>query len=165
MVARAPAAAAAPLRRCLAPAFLVPAFLVPVFLVPVFLALAGCARAAPPGPIPLSLAPEVARVFHARMTPAEVVRNGVLRRDRHGRMLACLTGANLNCGKANTARHNTGASAWCRTHPNATFVPLFASGHDSIFAWACRGRRPVIAGQVQHVDPDGYVAGAWRPLP
>ena len=170
MVARAPAAAAAPLRRCLAPAFLVPAFLVPAFLVPAFLvpaflALAGCARAAPPGPIPLSLAPEVARVFHARMTPAEVVRNGVLRRDRHGRMLACLTGANLNCGQADRSRRNHGATVWCRAHPDAPFVPKFATGHTTVFDWRCAGQRAVIAAQVQQVDARGFVRGAWRVLP
>ena len=129
------------------------------------LLLAGCADAGAPRPIPLAQAAAVARVFHARMTPQEVVRTGVMRRGPDGRWLACLTGANLNCGKADTSRANRGASWWCRHHPGAPFVPLFASGHASIYAWACRGRRAVIARQVQRVDAQGYVAGAWRVIP
>ena len=130
------------------------------------LALAGCAAAsARPRTIPLARAAAVARVFHAKMTPEEVVRTGVMRRGPDGRWLGCLTGANLNCGKADTSRTNRGASWWCRHHPGALFVPLFASGHASIYAWACRGRRAVIARQVQRVDAEGYVVGAWRAIP
>lgn len=130
------------------------------------LALAGCAAAsARPRPIPLARAAAVARAFHAKMTPEEVAHTGVMRRGPDGRWLACLTGANLNCGKADTSRTNRGASWWCRHHPGAPFVPLFASGHASIYAWGCRGRRAVIARQVQRVDAQGYVAGAWRAIP
>ena len=129
------------------------------------LLLAGCADAGAPRPIPLALAAAVARAFHARMTPEEVVRTGVMRRGPDGRWLACLTGANLNCGKADTSRVDRGASWWCRRHPGAPFVPLFASGHASIYAWACRGRRAVIARQVQTVDAQRYVVGAWRVIP
>ena len=129
------------------------------------LLLAGCAEAGAPRPIPFARAAAVARAFHARMTPEEVVRTGVMRRGPDGRWLACLTGANLNCGKADTSRVDRGASWWCRRHPGAPFVPLFASGHASIYAWACRGRRAVIARQVQTVDAQGYVVGAWRVIP
>ena len=115
-------------------------------------------------PIPRALAPAVARAFHARMTPAEIRANGVLRCAR-GRVLACLRGANLNCGQADTRRTNRGAAAWCRDNPDATFVPLYAAGHTGIYAWACRAGRPVIARQVQQVTPRGFVRGAWRPIP
>jgi hypothetical protein len=111
--------------------------------------------------IPQALAPAVIATFHANMTPEEVTRNGVIRCD-NGYLSACLTGANLNCGKANTSKVNRGAEEWCRTHPSADFVPLFASGHDSIYAWRCNGTLPVISRQVGHVDHNGFVTEHWR---
>ena len=140
--------------------------------------LAGCAggataarpavcRSRPDGtllPIPLELAPLVAATFHARMTAAEVRRNDVLRCDGEA-VLACLTGANLNCGPADRTRRNRGATVWCRAHPDAPFVPKFATGHTTVFDWRCAGRRAVIAAQAQQVDARGFVRGAWRALP
>ena len=140
--------------------------------------LAGCAggaaaarpaacRGRPDGtllPIPLDLAPTVAATFHARMTAAEVAGNGVLRCEG-GTVLACLTGANLNCGQADRSRRNHGATVWCRAHPDAPFVPKFATGHTTVFDWRCAGRHAVIAAQVQQVDARGFVRGAWRALP
>ena len=139
--------------------------------------LAGCAgsaaarpaacRGRPDGtllPIPLDLAPTVAATFHARMTAAEVAGNGVLRCEG-GTVLACLTGANLNCGQADRSRRNHGATVWCRAHPDAPFVPKFATGHTTVFDWRCAGRRATIAGQMQQVDARGFVRGAWRALP
>ncbi len=140
--------------------------------------LAGCAggtaaarpavcRGRPDGtllPIPPELAPRVTATFHARMTPAEVARNGVLRCDGQA-VLACLTGANLNCGPADRTRRNHGAAVWCRAHPDARFVPKFATGHTTVFDWRCAGQRAAIAAQVQQVDARGFVRGAWRALP
>ena len=114
-------------------------------------------------PILPALAPTVAAAFHARMTPEEVERNGFVRCD-HDTVLACLTGANLNCGKANTAQTNPGAAYWCHSHPNAEFIPAFATGHETIYAWRCRGTQAAIDRQVQQLDPSGFVAGAWKPL-
>ncbi len=128
--------------------------------------LAAC-RSRPDGtllPIPLDLAPLVARSFHARMTAAEVVRNGVLRCDGTT-VLACLTGANLNCGLADQTRRNHGATVWCRSHPDAPFVPKFATGHTTVFDWRCAGHQAAITAQVQQVDAHGFVRGAWRVLP
>ena len=112
-------------------------------------------------PVPPSLAPKVIASFRVTMTPAEVERNGVIR-CAGGAVLACLAGANLNCGKADTRRHNPGAAYWCRTHPDARFVPLFAAGHASVFAWRCAGTEPVVARVVQQVDARGFSASHWR---
>ncbi|MDE2580505.1 MAG: hypothetical protein KGL52_02625 [Rhodospirillales bacterium] len=101
--------------------------------------------------------------FHVTMTPHEVERNGVIR-CAGGAVLACLAGANLNCGKADTRRHNPGAGSWCRTHPNAAFVPLFAAGHASVFAWRCAGTTAMPGRLVQRVDRQGFAAAQWRVL-
>jgi len=134
----------------------------------------GCARAPAAGPalcrgptddtlrpVPLALAPAVNAAFHATMPPAMVVRTGVIR-CADGALLACVTGANLNCGPADTSRDNQGAIAWCRDHPEAAFVPLFAAGHASIYAWHCAQGHAVPGRIVHPVDAQGFSADHWR---
>lgn len=114
-------------------------------------------------PVPLVLAPAVNAAFHATMPPAMVVRTGVIR-CVDGAVLACVTGANLNCGKADASKHNPGAIAWCRGHPDAAFVPLFAAGHASIYGWHCTQGRAVPGRIVQPVDARGFSADHWRKI-
>lgn len=112
-------------------------------------------------PIPSSLAPAVIAAFQVRMTPAEIVETGAMR-CAEGHLLACLIGANLNCGKADTRTRNAGASRWCRDHPNSDFVPLVATGHDTIYSWRCDGSHAVIERQVENVDRQGFVTENWK---
>lgn len=112
-------------------------------------------------PIPPTLAPAVIAAFEVHMTPAEVTDTGVIR-CADGHLLACLVGANLDCANADTRTSNPGASAWCRDHANSDFVPAFATGHDTIYAWRCNGRRAVIERQIEHVDRQGFVAENWK---
>ena len=142
---------------------------------------AGCAAAAPPDqspaqvcrglgtddtlrPIPASVVPEVNALFHARMPPQMAVATTVFRCDA-GHALVCTRGANLPCGKASTSRHSAGADRWCSEHPNADFIPAFAVGHDTIFAWRCHGSTPAIERQAFTVDDRGFIAAFWRRLP
>ena len=60
------------------------------------------------------------------------------------------TGANLPCGKMNTARDNQGADDYCRANPDVDVVPAFATGHDTIYSYRCAGGRPVIVGPPRH---------------
>lgn len=112
-----------------------------------------------PAPVPKALEAEVARTFGV---PIDAVRRGGFVRCAKGKLLACLTGANLNCGKANTRRSLPGASAFCRENPDAEMIPMFATGHDTIYAWRCVGKRALAAKAVVAVDPDGYDAGNWK---
>ena len=122
-----------------------------------------CHGATLPEPVPPDLARAVIETFHVATTPVEVEHTGFVRCD-HGVALACLTGANLNCGKGNASQGNMGAEWWCQKHPDASFVPLFAAGHDSIYAWRCHGTRAVIERQVQRLDAQGYVTENWREI-
>ncbi len=112
-------------------------------------------------PIPPALASDVIAAFAVRMTPTEIERNGVVR-CADGVLLACLVGANLNCGKADTRTANRGAEAWCSRHADAEFVPAFAAGHDTVYAWRCEGTRAAIASAAQHADRQGFVAANWK---
>lgn len=112
-----------------------------------------------PVPVPKSLEADVARAFGL---PLDAVRRGAFVRCVKGKLLACAVGANLNCGKANTRRSLPGASEFCRTNPDADNIPMAATGHDTIYAWRCMGKRAIATKTVVAVDPDGYDAGNWK---
>jgi len=80
-----------------------------------------------------------------------------------GRVLACVYGANLPCGaRAVTSRKPTGAiTEFCRDHPDARFVPMVVTGHETVVSWACRGKRPAVT-SVASVDAQGYAKAIWR---
>jgi hypothetical protein len=113
-----------------------------------------------PVPVPKEFEADVARTFGV---PIDLVRRGgAFVRCAKDKLLACLVGANLNCGKANTRRSLPGASEFCRTNPDADNIPMAATGHDTIYAWRCVGKRAVAAKTVVAVDAHGYDAGSWK---
>jgi hypothetical protein len=114
-----------------------------------------------PVPVPRELVAKVAEGFGV---PAELVRDGGFVRCAGTRLLACVIGDNLNCGKANQRRSLPGASEFCRDDPDADVVPMAATGHDTIYDWRCVGRRAVPTKAVVTVDAQGYDAGNWREL-
>jgi len=117
------------------------------------------ARDRAPVPVPRALEADVARTFGVSV---DAVGHGAFVRCARDRLLACLVGANLNCGKANARRSLPGASAYCRADPGADFIPMAATGHDTIYAWRCVGKRAVAGRAIRAVDPDGYDAGNWK---
>jgi len=112
-----------------------------------------------PIPVPKDLEADVAKTLGV---PVDVVQRGAFVRCAGEKLLACAVGANLNCGKANTRRSLHGAREFCRTNPDADDIPMAATGHDTIYAWRCVGRRAVATKTVVTVDPDGYDAGNWK---
>ena len=111
-----------------------------------------------PVPVPKNLEADVARTFSV---PVNLVRGGAFVRCAGAKLLACVVGANLNCGQASTHPSLPGASEFCRANPDAQIVPRAATGHDTIYVWRCVGRRAVAAKAVVAVDRDGYDAGNW----
>jgi hypothetical protein len=101
--------------------------------------------------------------FEVRMTQAEVMRTGVVRCAK-GVVLACLTGADLNCGKADTRASSIGGTAWCKDHAVADFIPQAATGNATVYNWRCEGGLAVPERQVQAVDAWGYAAVNRRAL-
>jgi hypothetical protein len=81
-----------------------------------------------------------------------------------GKVLACSYGANIPCdSKANTSRvPGPGAKEFCRENPGADVVPAVATGHATVFAWRCKGKRPVIVRQVLKVDRRGFPSAFWH---
>jgi len=123
-----------------------------------------CARAGTDDatrPIPPSLVDAARRLFELRGGP-ELVRRTTVFRCAEGAVLLCNTGANLPCGKANTSRDLPGAASWCRDNPRADMIPMFATGHDTIYRWRCRNGRPVAEGPAEEVDARGFLARLWK---
>jgi hypothetical protein len=116
-------------------------------------------------PIPESLVPAVNTVFGISM-PTDVAIRATVFRCANSHVLVCTTGANLPCGPANTSRTpGAGEVNWCRDHPDAAFIPMVATGHDTIYAWRCHSTAPQIVRQVQDVDTRGFIASYSRGLP
>jgi hypothetical protein len=114
-----------------------------------------------PAPVPKALESNIAGTFGI---PIEMVRDGAFVRCAGARLLACAVGANLNCGKANKSRSLPGAREYCRSNPDADNIPMAATGHDTIYAWRCIGRRADAGKVVVTVDAQGYDAGNWKEI-
>ena len=41
---------------------------------------------------------------------------------------------------------------------------MFATGHDTIYAWRCVGKRAVAGKALVAVDAHGYDAGNWKEI-
>jgi hypothetical protein len=119
-----------------------------------------CATHRGAGPAPPGLQGDVAAAFGI---PLEAARNAVVRCAGET-LLACFVGANLNCGKADQRRALPGASAYCRANPHSDFIPMFATGHATIYEWRCAGGRAIAGNAVVAVDAKGYAAGNWKEI-
>jgi hypothetical protein len=114
---------------------------------------------AAPAKVPPDLVSAVAKTFGIDST---VVANGAFVRCVGARLMACAVGANLVCDKADQRRELPGATEWCRDNPRADNIPMFATGHATIYQWSCKRRRAVAGKVVVTVDPQGYIAQNWK---
>jgi hypothetical protein len=116
-------------------------------------------------PVPVDLVAAAGVALNATM-PAAVAMKTTVFRCANGHVSVCTVGANLVCGRANSSRTpGRGQLNWCRDHPNAAFIPLMASGHDTIYAWRCQDGVPQIGWQMLDVDARGFIVQNWRQLP
>lgn len=93
--------------------------------------------------------------------PAEAAR-GSWRCD-DGKVLACIAGANLPCGKMSTSTTSPAADTWCRAHPDGT-IPAFVTGHDTVWRWRCSGTHAEHGEPAWTLDPAGFARELWRPI-
>ena len=117
---------------------------------------------AAPAKVPPDLVSAVAKTFGIDST---VVAKGAFVRCVGARLMACAVGANLVCDKADQRRELPGATEWCRDNPRADNIPMFATGHATIYEWSCKRRRAVAGKVVVTVDPQGYIAQNWKEVP
>ncbi len=117
-----------------------------------------------PAPLPASLVPAAEKAFGIHTADTGWVERSTVVRCMGGQLLACNMGANLPCGKANTATTLPAGDDWCRQNPNADFIPAYISGHDSAEHWRCANGAPAIAGPPEPVDAQGYLSNYWKIL-
>jgi hypothetical protein len=117
-----------------------------------------------PQEIPETLVPEAVRLFGLEAMPAEQVKLSTLYRCDGGRVLICNLGANLPCGKANTSRDLPAAEAWCAEQPGSDFIPMYITGHDTIYRWRCDGAKAATSGEPLAVDRRGFISRLWKPV-
>jgi hypothetical protein len=113
---------------------------------------------ATPAKVPPDLVPAVAKTFGIDSAVAFVRCVGA-------KLMACAVGANLVCDKADQRRELPGATEWCRDNPRSDSIPMFATGHATIYEWSCKRRRAVAGRVVVAVDPQGYIAQNWKEVP
>jgi hypothetical protein len=114
-------------------------------------------------PVPDTLVTTAIQLFGLQAMPAEQIKRSTYYRCSAGRVLLCTVGANLPCGKANASRHLPAADAWCAAHARAKFIPMYVTGHDTIYRWRCTGTKAAIEGQPLHLDSRGFIAEFWKP--
>jgi hypothetical protein len=117
-----------------------------------------------PRPIPGSLVPEAVRLFGLEAMPAEQVERSTVFRCAEGQTLLCNLGANLPCGKANTSRDLPAADAWCAENPGSDFIPMYVTGHDTIYRWRCDAAKAATMGEPIEVDRRGFISRLWKPV-
>ncbi len=114
-------------------------------------------------PITASLVPAVRRLFGLR-APASYVQRTTVFRCVGGGVMVCNGGANLPCEKANTSRDLPGAIQYCREHSGSSFVPMFVTGHNTIYRWKCEGVAAVTGEPIERLDDRGFIARLWKPV-
>jgi hypothetical protein len=98
--------------------------------------------------------------------PLEMFAQGTFWRCMDHKVYACFVGANLPCeSKANTSQEPTAAmNDFCAANPAAEFIPVAATGHDTIYEWACKDGKTLVGKQVFQVDGQGFIKEIWYPI-
>jgi hypothetical protein len=113
-------------------------------------------------PIPQALVPAATRLFQLQAMPAAQIQKSTVYRCRDGQVLICTLGANLPCGKADTSRRLAAADGWCAQHPGSQFIPMYVTGHATVWQWRCLGPRAATTGQPLATDRRGFIARYWK---
>jgi len=110
---------------------------------------------------PRALGPAIARLFDIKGSYALAT---TYYRCAGGAVMLCNVGANLPCGKADTATTLPAATQWCDTHPNSDFIPMAVTGHDTPYSWRCIGHAAHAGAEVGKLDARGFFQQYWKKL-
>jgi len=95
--------------------------------------------------------------------PLDSFIKGTFWRCMDGKVYACNVGANLPCDeKADMSKEPTQAMKdFCKESPGSDFIPMYVTGHSTIYDWKCDGTTPVAGKPFAEVDKQGYQKGIW----
>lgn len=98
--------------------------------------------------------------------PVDMFKKATVWRCMDSKVYACNFGANLPCvSKANTSKTPTQQmNDFCKANPNAEFIPMSETGHDTIYSWRCASQTAEVLDQIAEVDAAGYIANIWYPI-
>jgi hypothetical protein len=98
--------------------------------------------------------------------PSDVFKQATIWRCMENKVYACNFGANLPCdSKANTDKTPTQAMTdYCKENNNSDFIPMYVTGHATIYSWRCVKDAPELLDQIDQVDAAGYLARIWYPI-
>jgi hypothetical protein len=113
-------------------------------------------------PLPGSLTGRASTLFGLSAMPPAQIRRSTFFRCAGGHVLLCNTGANLPCGRANASRHLPAADRWCAGHPDSDFIPMYVTGHDTVYRWRCAAGRATPVGRPLRIDRRGFIARFWK---
>lgn len=108
---------------------------------------------------PPSLAPAIRRLFKIH---GHYAAKAAYYRCAEGAVKVCVVGANLPCGKANTSKNLPAVAHWCETHPDTESIPLYVTGHHSLYSWHCIGARAETGAPVGTIDAGGFFEEYWK---
>ena len=114
-------------------------------------------------PLPAGLAEQAGRALGLQVSASQITATTVFRCAAR-QVLVCTTGANLDCGKADTRRNLPAATAYCRANPGSSVIPAVVTGHATPFSWSCMGSRAVPDRAAEPLDAQGFKANLWKSL-
>ena len=81
-----------------------------------------------------------------------------------GAVYACNVGANLPCDAKPAAdpAPTDAMRTYCAENRDATFIPMYVTGHDTLYDWSCADGSPQRGRQTAELDARGFVASIWH---
>ena len=113
-------------------------------------------------PLPAAFIQTVKKAFDLHNIKPKEVQILTVARCMGGHIYACFVGANLPCGKADTATNQPAITAWCQENPNTDFIPAYVTGHDSAYEWVCAKGQARIQPPSAALDARGFFKDYWR---
>ena len=114
--------------------------------------------------VPESIARGLKKAFGSpESTPLDMFMNGTYWRCMDGNVYACNVGANLPCeSKADVRKEPTeGMNEYCKENASSDFIPMYVTGHSTVYDWKCDGTTAVAGKQLSEVDAQGYQKNIW----
>jgi len=99
----------------------------------------------------------------AAAEPLAPFERGTSWRCMEGAVYACNVGANLPCREKPDAdpEPTTGMQSYCAENPGADFIPMYVTGHGTIYDWSCDGPAPRRGKRTSELDARGFIASIW----
>lgn len=115
--------------------------------------------------VPVAIARGLQQAFGvARTKPLAPFERGTTWRCMDGAVYACNVGANLPCQEKppRDPQPTDGMRSYCAANPGSDFIPMYVTGHATIYDWSCDGATPRRGKQTGALDARGFVASIWH---